>query len=387
MQFLLLARVLGPVEFGKIAAVASVTAVLTPFSGMGAANVMMMRASRDVRLLPTYFGNALLNATVTGSLLTLFAGAFATPLLGAKGSLPIMLVFCASELIFSKFIDICWQAFVSNERLHWTSILLVVQSVSKLIAVALFIASRGHRADVWIWWSLTSNVAVAAWIVYATARRIGRPTARWRLALAEFPLGIPFAVGLSAKGFYTDADKVFLARYGAAQSLGMYTVAYRIVQMALVPIRAVSMATTARYFRAGEAGVEGTIEFTRRIAKLVMPMAVLLGVGFFLVAPLIPVFTGEQYAASVVILRWFAGLPILLAAQSLLSDALAGCGNQRAAATIQVISAGLACVACILLIPRFDWRGAVIASYGSQSLLTGMLAVALWRLRRTSPRS
>jgi O-antigen/teichoic acid export membrane protein len=70
-------------------------------------------------------------------------------------------------------------------------------------------------------------------------------------------------------------------------------------------------------------------------------------------------------------------LPVLLAAQSLLSDALAGSGNQKCAAILQVFAAALTCVLCIALIPRFDWRGAVAASYLSQLCLMTGLAVAL----------
>jgi len=387
VQFLLLARVLGPLEFGRIAAVASVASVLTPFSGMGAANVMIMRASRDPGLLQLYFGNALLNALITGSLLTALAGLGITPFLGARGSVLIMVVFCLSELIFSKIIDICWQVFVSNERLHWTGIFLVAQSFAKLAAVFLFMAIGEHRAAIWVWWALASNGLVAAWIVRTTAAHVGVPRFDARLARREFSKGIPFAIGLSAKGFYTDADKVFLARYGAAQSVGMYTVAFRVVQMALVPIKALSTASQARYFRAGEGGVDGTLDVAWRLARGMIPMALLLGLGFYVAAPLITWVTGAQYAESTTILRCFVGLPVLLAAQSLLGDALSGSGNQKTAAILQVAAAGLTCGLCIVLIPRFDWRGAVASSYLSQLCLLSGLAIALQILRQRAKKA
>jgi O-antigen/teichoic acid export membrane protein len=382
LQFLLLARVLGPDEFGKIAAVASVATVLTPFSGMGAANVMIMRASREPTLLRLYFGNALINAVVTGTLLTVFATVVITPFLGAKAAVAIMLVFCASELIFNKIIDICWQVFVSSERLHWTSIFLVMQSATKLAAVFLFVALSAHRAAVWAWWALGSNLAVASWTVIMTSRTVGRPQLDWQLAKREFTKGVPFAVGLSAKGFYTDADKVFLARYGAAQSVGMYTVAFRVVQMALAPIKALSTATQARYYRAGEAGVRGSVGVAWRLARGVIPMAALMGVGFYVCAPLITWLTGDQYTESVRILRWFAAMPVLLAAQSLLADALAGGGYQHLAAAMQVAAAVLTCALCVVLIPRLDWIGAVLATYISQSFLLVALATALRRVSK-----
>lgn len=387
VQFMLLARTLGPVEFGKIAAVASVAAVLTPFAGMGAANVMIMRASRDPSLLRLYFGNALLNAILTGLMLTTLSVVAVTPLLGSKSSYVIMMVFCISELIFSKIVDICWQVFISNDRLHWTSIFLVAQSASKLIAVVGFILWRGNLATSWVWWALVSNAAVATWVLLTTAGRIGAPRFDWRLARREFSEGVPFAVGLSAKGFYTDADKVFLARYGASASVGMYTVAFRLAQMALVPIKAVSYATQSRYFRAGESGISGTLTIARKLARPVIPMALLLGAAFYVAAPLITWIAGDQYAESVRILRWLFGLPLLLAIQSLLGDALSGSGHQRVAAMIQLLSAGVACILCITLIPRMDWRGAVAASYLSQLFLVSSLLCAIVLLHDKSGRT
>jgi O-antigen/teichoic acid export membrane protein len=382
VQFLILARTLGPIEFGKFAAVASVTAVLTPFAGMGAANVMIMRAARNPTLLQMYFGNALLNAIFTGAALTIISVFGVTPFLGSMASIPIMLVLCVSELIFSKIIDICWQVFISNERLHWTSIFLVAQSVSRLLAVSAFWLLDGHLASAWVWWALGSNILVAGLVFLVTATRIGRPAFDWRLALREFPEGVPFAVGLSAKSFYTDADKVFLARYGAVESVGMYTVAFRLTQMALVPIRAVSFAAQAKYFRAGDSGIDGTIAVAMRLAPPVVGMSVLLGAGFYVAAPLVTLIAGSEYGESVQILRWFAGLPLLLAVQSLLGDILSGSGNQRAAAPIQVLSAVIAGALCVILIPRIDWKGAVAASYLSQLFLVGCLYFAVSKLRR-----
>ena len=384
VQFIVLARTLGPIEFGKIAAVASVTAVLTPFAGMGAANVMIMRAARDPTLLQLYFGNALLNAVFTGAALTALSVFGITPFLSSSASILIMLVFCMSELIFSRIIDICWHVFISNERLHWTSIFLVAQSVSRLIAVLVFLLLNGHLASAWVWWALGSNMLVSGLLLLKTADRIGRPRFDGRLAMREFSEGVPFAVGLSAKSFYTDADKVFLARYGAVESVGTYTVAFRLAQMALVPIRAVSFAAQAKYFRAGGSGIEGTIALAMRLARPVVPLSLLIGACFYVAAPLITLIAGSQYGGSIQILRWFAGLPLLLAVQSLLGDVLSGSGNQRAAAPIQVLSAVIAGALCVILIPRIDWKGAVAASYLSQLFLIGSLYLAVSRLRRRS---
>jgi O-antigen/teichoic acid export membrane protein len=378
----MLARVLGPIEFGKIAAVGSVSTLLMPFSGLGAANLMIMRAARNPTLLQVYFGNSLLIASITGSILTAVSVVVIVPFLGSQIGFLLMLVYSVSELLFSKFTDICCHVFISNERMHWTSTFLVTQSISKLVAVSIFMWVAPHFACNWVEWALGSNVAVALGIIYLTTSQIGLPKFDVRLARHELWSGLPFAVSLSAKGFYTDVDKVYLARYGAIESVGMYTVAFRVAQMALVPIRAVSLAFQARYFRAGESGVRGSGQLALRLARAVIPLAVVLGVGFYVAAHFIALIAGPRYSESGTILKYLCAMPLLLAFQSLLGDVLAGSGNQRATAASQVLSAGLALVLCAVLIRRFDWRGAVAASYLSQLFLVTLLASIIIKLHR-----
>ena len=59
VQFFLVARALGPEEFGRVAGMLAITAALLPFSGVGAGNVMVMRLAREDGEPQVYFGNAL----------------------------------------------------------------------------------------------------------------------------------------------------------------------------------------------------------------------------------------------------------------------------------------------------------------------------------------
>jgi O-antigen/teichoic acid export membrane protein len=386
LQFLLLARGLGPAEFGRIATANSVTALLMPFSGLGFANVMVMRSTRDPSVLPLYLGNALLMALCSGLLLVTVSGAAASLWLAEELPISLMLVIALSELLAAKVIDICWHVFIAREQLHFTSRLMGFHSAIRLAFAAGYIwLNEAPSAAGWAWWALGCNMGVSALILHWTTRMVGRPRADLAVARSELGMGSSFAVGISAKGFYTDADKMFLARYAGTEVVGHYTVAFRVIQIALAPIRALSFALQARLFRAGEKGIRSSLRVTLQVLAPLSAAALVLAVGFYVSAPLLTIFAGDKYAGSVEILRAMSLLPLLLAAQALMADTLASSGFQRAAAIAEVCAAILICTLCVTLIPSLSWRGAAIASYASQITLVLTTIVTIYRLSRRPP--
>jgi O-antigen/teichoic acid export membrane protein len=383
LQFFLLARVLGPTEFGQVGTASAVAALLLPYSGMGAANVMVMHAARDQSLLPCYFGNALIVMAFSGVLLTAFGALVVAPLIGSGFDPMFMLIFGASEILAAKLVDICWHAFAARDEMRPVSVLLSVQSMSRLVTAVLYAVLSAHpHAREWGYCALASNLVVGVALVTFTIRIIGRPRYDIAMAIRNLRVGAAFAVGLSAKGFYTDADKVFLARFTNPATVATYTMAYRILQVALVPTRALSFALTARMYRAGESGLIGALVITRRLIWPLMAFGAVLSVGCYVCAPLLPLIAGDKYIDSIDVLRVLALLPAVALLQSLLADTLSSSGYHTASAICQLI-AGIAISAIsIFLIPGHGWRGASIASYASQVLLCIMLGVVMWRANR-----
>jgi O-antigen/teichoic acid export membrane protein len=388
LQFFLLARALGPTEFGQVGTASAVVVLLLPYSGMGAANVMIMRATRDTAVLPLYFGNALLVMFATGALLTGFSALVVAPLVGSGFDPWFMLIFGASELLAGKIVDICWQVFVARDEMRQVSVVFAVQSISRLVMAGLYAVISAHpSARGWGYCALACNFVVGLGILYWTRNLVGALRFDPKLAVRELPPGAAFAVGLSAKGFYTDADKVFLARFTDPATVATYTMAYRVVSVALVPARALSFSLTAQMFRAGESGVTGALAMTRRLFLPTLALGLVLALGCYITAPLLPLIGGEKYASSIEILRILALLPVVVSMQSLLADTLSSSGYQAAAAICQAI-AGFAIVGLsIALIPALCWRGAGLASYASQILLSILLAFVIVRSGRRERRT
>ena len=387
IQFFILARSLGPSEFGKVAAANGVWQLLMPFAGLGSPNVMIMRAAREPAVLPLYLGNAFLNVLVTGILIVTFATFAITPALNGQVPILVMGITGIAELCGTRVVDVCWQVFMAREELRVTSMFLSAQSVARLFTAAAF-ATFVERptAEQWIWWVLAGSMFVGAWTGVTTLRKVGRLRIDVRLLFRELGVGVAFALGQSARGFYTDADKMFLARYTSATVVGQYTMAFRVVQIALTVIRALAMALQTRLYRAGHAGIFEALQLTKRVLKPTVIGALLLAVAFYVAAPLLTVIAGERYLPSVEMLRFMCLMPLATAVSVLLLEALwTSTGYQRAAAISQIITAVLVCALSIALIPRLGWSGAALASYIAQAALCGLTLFSMYRGRGVDP--
>src|SRR5271166_976335 len=64
--FILIARSLGPMEFGAFVGTVSLIALVAPFGGIGSGSLLVQSVSRDRELFAEYWGNGLLVSVVSG---------------------------------------------------------------------------------------------------------------------------------------------------------------------------------------------------------------------------------------------------------------------------------------------------------------------------------
>jgi O-antigen/teichoic acid export membrane protein len=70
--------------------------------------------------------------------------------------------------------------------------------------------------------------------------------------------GAYFAAGGSAATFYNDIDKTMLARMSDMRSTGIYGAAYRLIDVSMAPIKAMTSSAYAEFFRQGVKGPKAT---------------------------------------------------------------------------------------------------------------------------------
>ena len=373
--FILIARGLGVEQFGAFVGVVSLVAILAPFAAIGSGNLLIKNVSRDRTLLAECWGNALFMAFTSGALLTVVVVALSRMIL--PGSIPGLLVFlvAVSDLVFAVLLGVAGQVFQAMEKLGKTAVLNVLLSVLRLVAALLLVRLVDTPDSLaWAGFYLLSTAASSLIAVGLVHRRLVHPKFAPARIKAELIEGSYFAVALSAQSIYNDIDKTMLTRLATLSAAGVYAAAYRLIDVAFIPVRSLLYAAYPEFFRKGSSGVNASAQFAKRLLRGAAIYATGVGVAIFWAAPIVPSILGADYASTAEAMRWLAPLPLLKAMHYFAGDTLTGAGYQgrRTLAHVSVAVANV--LLNMWLIPVYSWKGAAWASLASDT----MLALGLW---------
>jgi O-antigen/teichoic acid export membrane protein len=202
---------------------------------------------------------------------------------------------------------------------------------------------------------------------------LGSPKFR-RVTLRELSEGFSFSLSNSSISVYNDIDKTFLVSMGQLRAAGIYSAAYRIVDVATTPIYSVYTAAFPRFFQEGAKGVRSAANFSRRLMNRTVLYGATVAVLMFAGASLLPRVLGSSFAESTNALRWLCFLPIIRSFHYAWGTTITGSASQWLRTATQVGAALLNLLLNALLIPRWSWQGAAIASL----LTDGALAAFSW---------
>lgn len=372
--FILIARNLGPQQYGAFIAVVAVAAIASPFIGNGGASLMIKHAARDKSQLPTALGNLLLVTLVSGLLLCALLVPSCIILLPRVISPLAIGLILASDLLVVPYVSVAAAAFWSMERLKWTAALnamVTLMRLSGIVAIVLL-----HRPTLMAW-SITylATAALSSLVGLACAFWfLGRPELDLKRVRSELREGFYFSASLAAQTVYNDIDKTMLARLNTLEAVGIYGAAYRLIDVAFVPVSSLLAAAYPGFFRCGKDGLSASMDYGCRLLKRILPYSVFALIALCVAAPILPLVLGRQYDQVVQALRWLAILPLLKTLHYFVADSLTGAGFQGLRTLVQLGVAAFNVLINLWLIPSHGWRGAAWSSIASD----GLLALALW---------
>jgi O-antigen/teichoic acid export membrane protein len=376
--FIIIARMLGPSQYGSFGAVLALAAIISPFASLGFGNIVIKNVVYDPSSFRTSWGNTVLVTMTSG---TLIVGAligiahFALPL-----STPFSLIIFIgiSDVIANRLIDASAQCFQAYERLAYTAAITLLPSIARTLSAIYLHWRQPHAtAQQWGYYYMNATLICAVASYCLVSFTLGHP----KLRLSEIPgtlaEGVYFSVSLSSQTIYNDIDKTMLARLSTLDAAGIYITAYRIIDMSFVPVRSLIFASYARFFEHGKGGLSTTFKYGKKLMKRSVGYSCAMGIVLFLVAPVIPKVLGVEYDRSVLALRMLAILPLFKSTHYFLAQALMGAGYQSARAAVQVGIAILNVVANICFMPRYSWQGAAWISIFCDAFLIIALYVVL----------
>ena len=386
LYFIVLARVMGPAGMGTLGAAMALVYMLVPFGLWGAGEILVRDVATGAASFQLAFNRGLSCWLAASGVMCPLAVIL---LRAAVPELPLgsAVMLATSEIGGASLVHLAYYGFHARNQVSRTGACLALQAAAKAGAVLLFeLAGMPPRIPMWLlFYGAASWLAALACLVWVSWAR-GLP-ALARPQPSALRVGFLFSLGTFTKGAYNDLDKVVLNRFRGGWDTGQYSVAYRALLVACLPVTSVLQAAYRGFYQAGNRGVQGALDHARGLRRaLAKALGLAAAMGALAVLAL-PAALGARYAWASWILLALMPLLVFRLLHNLFADVLTGAGCQGLRAGLQLGVAGINLVLCLLWIPRWGVRGAIWASLGSDLALAVATGTACWVLRSRERRT
>lgn len=373
--FVIIARMLGKENYGSFVAVTAVANLVFPFVPLGSEHLLVKNVSTNQATFSTNWGNGLVLSIVNGTFLTLLLFLLSPVLF--PGNIPwvAILLILVADLICLALLDLGSKSLLASNMVNKTAQLEVLGTCSKLLAaLSLLVFFSNPSVNTWSYLYCISSVVMTVITILLITKMLGLPRPIFSELKSNLVQGFYFSISTSANNINANLDKSMLSKISGVGATGIYASAYRFIDVANSPLLALFGATYTRFFQHGASGVRGSLNFGKRLLPVLTFYAIATVVGFWLIAPFIPLILGEDYRDAIGALLWLSPLPAIACFHYLAADILTGAGHQKSRSIVQVGAALVNVVLNIILIPLFSWKGAACATIISDSLRL----VCLW---------
>jgi O-antigen/teichoic acid export membrane protein len=376
LYFALIGRLLGSAGYGFIVGASAAVSLLSQYSSFGSGLVLVQQVSRRRSEFASYWGSALLTLGSL-SLIILLVLLGAAPWIVGRANVTTLGILAFSDVVFGQLCTISSQAFQAHERMRNAAFIGTSTYTLRLVAAAgLYWKFRQITPQTWALATLSVSACTAVAAVSVVTMTFGRPIFNLRDAVRRTREGVVYAFSNSTVSAYNDLDKTMLVHYQMNAAAGIYSLAYRVIDIGTMPIRAIHSAAFPRFFQKGANGISSVRHFARRILSRTLLIGGLMCGAMFISAPLLPRIAGPNFYPSIAALRWLCLIPVFRACHLSAGDALVGAGHKTIRLWCQIGAAVINFGLNLVLIPRFTWHGAAWASLATD----GGLAIVTWAL-------
>ena len=382
--FLLVARSLGPSEFGVFVAIAAIVTFMAPFANLGGPLLLVQRVRRDDHELSSSFRIAWSMVLAGGAAAVLVAVVLITTALDQAPPVAVLAI-AIGEFILAGTVSLCSYLAIACGDLQAHALVVSASSVLRLVAAGVLLTAGAPSVTSWALTQMVALGVTAIGAVVLTSRHFRVHIGLGRISRPDVVDGLPYSASIAAFSAQDGIDKPLLVRFGWSLDAGLYAAAYRVAALAFMPVQALLVATLGRSFTAGKQGIRPAMRLARRLLVPSLAYSIGVGLAILLFAPLAKPLLGDDFEGAVPMLRWLAFLPVVRTLQYFPGNALTGAGYQRARLGILVITLVISAGLCLALIPDHSWRGAVIATFVAEVAYCLMLWGFAWhRSRRES---
>jgi len=368
-----IARNLGDITFGRYSFAFAFTAIFAVFLDLGFNTLVVRDVARDKSMAPKYLGNIIIIKAILSVAIFGFIS-LTISLMDYPHDTTTAVLILGIYIIFTALADIFRVTFRAFERMEYEALVSVV---SRLIIVSLGLAA------VFLGYGLVEITLVFAiggifdfiFSFFLCGKKFAKPRLEIDLHFWKRAVKIALPIGFLsiAAIIYIKIDTVMLSLMKGDDVVGWYNAAYSLV-LALQPIPPILMnallPSMASFFISSRSSLEISYEKSLKYLLILgLPMAVGLAL---LASRIIPLFYGSEFTNSISALQILAWDVLLIFLFTPLAVVLISMDKQNQMAVVAAGCALINVILNIILIPRFSYIGAGIATLATETVLFGL---------------
>ncbi len=225
--------------------------------------------------------------------------------------------------------------------------------------------------------------SMTLWVLFRSLPAAGLNVLPGRFTRDDRNIALSFSVPMIGSNLQLDGDKTVLNAYGMEEVAGVYGAAFRVINMAFTPIRALQGAMHNRLLPhdADDHGLH--VRRAKSFALLNMATILPIGIVLYFAVDLFEPLIGEDFAESSRIARWLLIFMPIKALSGVPLGGLLGLGRTSTRAWVMGISALVSLSLYVALIPLWSWVGAVLGTVIGELvlLILGTERLLTWQRR------
>lgn len=380
----LLARAIGPGDYGSFAGMAGLAAAMGSLTGLGFGMLMMQDASRDRAHFSSAWKRAFRMTLISGLALWAIYMIVAPLLFRTHMSLWSYAEIGLPELICFPVTIVAAYAFQLHERMGWAGALFTLITIGNLIAVTAFLLAAPARMLAFYLPFHAMGAILAAGCAVAFVLRLLTPsTAAFSLSRRDMREGLGFSLMRIADTGMTSLDKTLVLLLAGPQVAGIYSSVYRLVAVLAMPATSLGMAALPRLFRTQHSQAGGPARKSNLVGVLLAATAaygLIAAVLAYLLSGVLPILFGAAFEQAAQAARWLAISPLLYGLYALGCNVLVTSHRRTLRILAQAAGIVILVASAWLWVPRFGLKGAV----GMLLFTQCATALLLWLLVRWS---
>ena len=377
---LLVARMLGPDQFGAFAGVAALAVVLGTLSAFGTHVVLLGEVSRDPARRLEVLRYAVPSTLLCGStLLALYLLACSLVLAKAGVAIQVLITIGVTEILLQPLFSLPAAEHLALERTARSQLLSTLPLALRLVAAAtIFLLRPADPLAAYGYGYLVASLTALMIATYTMPAPWPAPK-RWRLmSKAELRNMAGYAALAVTATSPAELDKTLAAKLLPLGAAGLYAASARIIGAAMLPVSAMMLSSLPRLFREGQDQPKRTAHLLRWIFAVALGYSVALAVALWFTAPLFVWLFGSRYHGIQHTIHWLTlavpGMALRMAAGSILM----ALGKPWMRVWFEATGLIMLAVAAVLLTAKFDPGGMALALACSEwvmALFGGLLVL------------